>query len=78
MWNAIKRWFKDSETLAFARAQIVLGFVVAAAGAMNWVPLVALANDGGFSGGQIAWLGGILFLQGAATEYLRRRRESNM
>lgn len=67
MWTAIKRFFKDSETIAWARFHSVVG---AAATAMSYVdpalmePILTPHNFAIY-----------LLLNGIATEYLRRRRD---
>lgn len=78
MWTAIKRFFKDSETLFFARLQMLVGFIAGAAGAMDWGPLIGMASNGGFDKGQLISLATVLFVQGAATEVLRRRRADDL
>lgn len=78
MWNRIKTFFKDSETIFFARLQMLIGFAAGAAGAMDWGPLVGLASGGGFDKGQLISLAVVLFVQGAATEYLRRLRADDL
>lgn len=78
MWGRIRRFFRDSETLAFARLQMVLGLVVAGASAMDWSPLVALATSGGFSVRQAIGLGLTLLFQGIVTEVARRFRAEDL
>lgn len=66
MWNTIRRWFKDSETIFWARLQLVIGLVV---GALTYVDpnLVAAVIP-------IEWVPIWMLASGLATEYLRRRR----
>lgn len=74
MWNKIRAFFKDSETIAWARLQAALGFVVAVGAGMDWSPLVGLVSAGGFSKAQIIGLAITLAAQGAFTEIFRRLR----
>ena len=78
MWNRIKIFFRDSETIFLARLQMLVGFVVAAATAMDWGPLIGMASGGGFDKDQLISLAVILFVQGVAIEYMRRRRADDM
>lgn len=78
MWNAIVKFFSDSETIFLARLQGLIGFLVAAAGAMDWSPLIGLASGGGFNRSQVISLGVVLLLQGIVTEWARRRRADDV
>lgn len=66
MWSRIKSFFKDSETIFWARLQLLLG---AAAAAVTYVdpsiiqPIVPPE-----------WFPWLLVANGVFTEYLRRRR----
>lgn len=70
MWQRIKRFFRDSETLAFARFQTLIG---ALAGIVTYVDPSILApvipTD---------WFPWFLVINGIATEYLRRRRADDL
>lgn len=78
MWNSIRVFFRDSETLAFARLQMVLGVIVAAAAAMDWGPIVGLVSSGGFTIRQAIGLGLTLLVQGIVTEIARRLRAEDV
>src|SRR3569833_793237 len=69
----VKAWFKYSETIFLARATMLSGFVIAAAGAMDWSPLFSLNVDTGFSRHQVIWLGATTFGKGCIDELARRR-----
>ena len=70
MWSKVKYFFKDSETIFWARLQTVLG---AAAVALTYGDPTLLEP---VLGGQyFPWF---LFANGVATEYLRRRRDPEM
>ena len=71
MWNAIVKWFKDSETIFWARLQTVLGFVAVA---LTYIDPSLLPPELQNMG----WFPWFLFANGIATEYLRRRREGGM
>ena len=72
-WEAIKAFFHYSMTILLARITTLTGFVIAAAGAMNWGPLLGLSMDAGFNRNQIIWLGSIAIIQGVIFELARRR-----
>lgn len=71
MWNAIVKFFKDSEVIFFARLQMVLGFVAVA---LTYVDPSMLPTE--IRG--MGWFPWFLLANGIATEYLRRRREGGM
>lgn len=70
MWNRIRSFFGDSETIFWARVQVLLGAV---AGAITY-----------FDPGLLApvlpadWLPWVVFANGLATEYLRKRRDPTL
>lgn len=70
MWTRIRKFFKDSETIFWARLQMFLGAI---AGLLTIVEpsLVAPILPA-------EWVPWFLLLNGAATEYLRRRRDEEM
>lgn len=66
MWSRIKAFFRDSETIFWARLQFVLG---AAAAAVTYIDPQMIAPV--LSPQVLPWF---LLANGIATEYLRRRR----
>lgn len=70
MWTAVKRFFKHSETIFFARFQILIGVI---AGALTYVDPSVLAPVI-----PAEWFPAFLVLNGIATEYLRRRRADDL
>ncbi|MFE0015989.1 hypothetical protein ACFWXH_14160 [Mesorhizobium sp. NPDC059054] len=70
MWQRIKRFFKDSETIFWARLQTALGFVVVALTYVDPSVLQPIIPAQYFP-----WL---LVANGILTEYLRRRREDSL
>lgn len=70
MWQRIKSFFKDSETLFYARLQAALGLI---AGILTYVDPSLLAGVM-----PAEWLPWFLLLNGLATEYLRRRRADDL
>ncbi|MVB00039.1 hypothetical protein GN330_22570 [Nitratireductor sp. CAU 1489] len=70
MWQRIKRYFRDSETLFWARFQAVLGVV---AGIITYVEPEVLAPLM-----PAEWFPYFLVVNGILTEYLRRRRASDL
>lgn len=77
-WPAIRAFFKDSETIFLARLTYVAGLVIAAGAGMDWSPLLALAQDGGFDPTQAFRLGVFLFAQGIILEIARRARDPEL
>ncbi len=73
LWEETKAFFKHSTTILAARLTAFTGLIVAAVGAMNWSPLLALNVDTGFNRNQIVWLGILAFVQGLTFEIARRR-----
>ncbi len=67
MWQKIKNWFKDSETIFFARLQLFIGAVWQTLVMTDLSPILPPK-----------WLPVWLILSGVVTEYLRRRREKEM
>lgn len=72
-WTGIKAWFKHSETLFLARAELITGFVIASVSAMDWSPLLSLGVDTGFTWKQGVTIGSISVVKGLITELARRR-----
>ena len=70
LWQRVKRFFADSETIAWARIQAALGIL---AGIVTYVDPVVLQPivppD---------WFPWLLVANGVLTEYLRRRRENGL
>lgn len=62
MFNGIKNWFWRSETIAFARLQLLIGSVWTVLSVSDLSPLL-----------NPKWLTYWLIFSGALTEYLRRR-----
>jgi hypothetical protein len=74
MWEKIKAWFRDSEVIFFARLQMLLGAVITVLIATDLSPLLAA----GMPTKQQLILAAIVFMQGVLTEYLRRRRATDL
>lgn len=70
MWQRIKDFFSDSETIFWARLHVLLGFICAAITAIDPSLLQPLFGPWTF----IAYLA----VNGLATEYLRRRRDDQL
>ncbi|WP_028034098.1 hypothetical protein [Chelativorans sp. J32] len=69
MWQRVKDFFKDSETIAWARIQAVLGLLALLLTYVEPTLIAPLLGD------YAPWF---LFLNGLATEYLRRRRADDL
>jgi hypothetical protein len=67
MWNRIKAFFFESETIAWARIQAALGAVALI---LTYVEPTVLAPIS-----PSEWVPGFLVANGIATEFLRRRRD---
>lgn len=70
MWQPIKRFFKDSETIFWARLQAVFGVIAAT---LTYVEPAVLQPI--IPAPYFPWL---LVANGIFTEYLRRRREGDL
>ena len=70
MWNHIKAFFSDSETIFWARLNLLIGV---AAVALTYVEPQMLKPVM-----PADWFPWLFVANGIATEYLRRRRESDM
>ncbi len=68
MWDRIKRFFADSETIFWARLQAVIGFGALAVTYVDPSVLSPVLGDA-------KWFPWFVLLNGFATEYLRRRRD---
>ena len=71
MWQRIKAFFADSETIAWARIQAALGF---AALALTYIDPSVLAPVIG----DAKWFPWLVLANGVATEFLRRRRADDL
>jgi hypothetical protein len=69
MWSRIKKFFKNSETIFLARAQIFLGTLL---------EVVSAIEPSLFSGLTGKWFPVFLIGHGLLTEYLRKRRDEKM
>jgi hypothetical protein len=67
MWNRIKAFFSDSETIAWARIQAALGTVALILTYVEPTVLAPIIPS--------EWFPAFLVANGIATEFLRRRRD---
>lgn len=72
-WTAVKAWFKDSETIFLARMEVLVGFIIAVVGAMDWSPLMTFDLSSGFDTKQLLIVGGMIIVKGVISEIARRR-----
>ena len=73
-WEGTKSFFHYSETILWARLQVLVGFMIAVMGAVDWSPLLNYnILDTGFSWNQMAWTGIAILANGIVTELVRRR-----
>ena len=68
MWQRMKSWFRDSETIFWARLQAFLGFLAVVATFVEPAALEPILPP--------SWLPWVIVANGIFTEYLRRRRET--
>lgn len=69
MWIRIKKFFKSSETIFLARAQMFIGTVMMVIGSME---------PGIFAGIMGKWFPLFLIGHGVLAEYLRKRRDVDL
>lgn len=74
MWQKLKQWFKDSEVIFWARMQVLGGILLAVVPTLN--PVAWL--DQALTPAQRWVTAGTAIVNGVLTEYLRRRRASDM
>lgn len=67
MWADIKKFFSGSETIAWARTQVAIGGLAALITYFDPDLLAPILPAG--------WLPWVVFANGVATEYLRRRND---
>lgn len=70
MWQRIKRFFKDSETIFWARLQTVVGIIAVSVTYVDPSMLQPIVPASYFPY--------LLVANGILTEYLRRRREGGL
>ena len=70
MWQRIKEFFRDSETIFWARFQTALGTVAAILTYLEPTVLAPVLPP--------EWFPWFLLMNGLATEYLRRRRADDL
>lgn len=74
MWESIKSWFRHSETIFWARFQILIGALGTVLAVTDFSPLLAT----GMPTKQQVILFLVVLAQGVLTEYLRRRRATDL
>lgn len=77
-WTGVKAWFKNSETIFLARAEVVVGFMIAVVGAMDWSPLLTFDISSGFDTTQLLVVGGMIIVKGVISEIARRRNATDL
>lgn len=70
MWQRIRKFFKDSEVLFWARVQALIGFIGSVTAIIDPMLLEPLLSPKGLALYMLA--------NGLLTEYLRRRRDEEM
>lgn len=68
-WDNTKAFFKRSETIFYARLQVVAGFALAVSSGIDWTQVTTNLNDAKHS----LYLALGLIVNGIVTELLRRR-----
>lgn len=75
MFQTLRAWFHDSETIVFARLQVAIGTLGQVAIQVDWTPF--LPNDPKWhlaAAVLTAWL----IVSGAGTEWARKRRATDL
>lgn len=70
MWESIKAFFSGSETIFWARLQVLIGAIAAAIVYFDPGLLAPVLPAG--------WLPWVVLANGVATEYLRRRNDPEL
>ena len=78
LWDRIRNFFSDSETIFLARLEVLVGFLVSAFALMDWGPLLAMGVDTGINWVTAMWLGGLSIAKGIVTELGRRHRATDV
>lgn len=73
-WTDVLGFFRYSHAILVARITMVVGFLTAVIGSLDWSPLLGLDIDTGFSKNQVIWLGIITFVKGVLDEIARRAK----
>lgn len=73
-WISILSFARYSHSLLMARLTMVMGFLTAVVGTLDWSPLLGVNIDTGFSKNQVIWLGIITFVKGIFDEIARRAK----
>jgi len=68
-WDSTKAFFKRSETIAYARLQVLAGFFLAVFSSIDWSTVTVDLENAKHA----LYLAGGLIINGIITEYLRRR-----
>ena len=68
-YDNTKAFFKRSETIFYARLQVIAGFVLAVFSGIDWTTVTVNLEDAKHS----LMIAGGLIINGVLTEYLRRR-----
>lgn len=68
-WDNTKAFFLRSETIVWARLQVISGFFLAVFSSIDWTSVTVNLEDAKHS----LYLAGGLIVNGIFTEYLRRR-----
>jgi hypothetical protein len=69
-WDQTKAFFQRSEVILYARMQMLSGFFLAVAGAIDWTSVTSLNWT---TPKQTIWAGVAIVFNGLVTELLRRR-----
>ena len=71
-YEAAKVWFKRSETILWARLQVIAGFAIGGFSAVDWTQVTINLSQ---SANSLKLAAGLI-INGLFTEYLRRRNAS--
>lgn len=77
-WDSIKAWFSNSETIFLARMEVVVGFLTAVIGGLDWTPLMSMDFSNAVSNKQMLILGATIIVKGILSEIARRRNATDL
>lgn len=78
MWDKIKQWYHDSETILIARLIALLGGILGALGTMDYTNMIAHVTSGNFNWRSFLFLGGVALLTGPLLEAARKHRAEDL
>jgi hypothetical protein len=78
MWDSIKQWYHDSETILIARVIAFMGAVLGALGSMDYTNMIAYITSGNFNWRSFLMLSAVALFTGPLLEWARKRRAEDL